>query len=278
MASLDRGQARPLDGWATRTRCSRHCRAWARAWAGSTSAWRPSGHHRGLTPDSRGGAADPADGADRVGSGCSTAVSGGRADGRLDYEDELLARFDLVVASVHVARRQPRAELTRRTLNAIHSPHVDVIAHPSGRMIQSRDDLDLDWDAVFEAAAATGTALEINGSPHRLDLAGGAQPAAPPTRVASWRSTPDAHRTQELDYVRWGVDQAAGAGSRPAMSLTPGAGGPPGGWPPSRPGSDGDAACRRCVPVPGRGRTIRREWETRDEARCSPGASCWSWR
>ncbi len=100
--------------------------------------------------------------------GCELEV---RADGRLDYEDDLLARFDLVVASVHVARRQPRAELTRRTLNAIRSPHVDVIAHPSGRMIQTRDDLDLDWDAVFEAAAATGTALEINGSPHRLDLA-----------------------------------------------------------------------------------------------------------
>ena len=100
--------------------------------------------------------------------GCELEV---RADGNLDYEDDLLARFDLVVASVHVARRQPRAELTRRTLNAIRSPHVDVIAHPSGRMIQTRDDLDLDWDAVFEAAAATGTALEMNGSPHRLDLA-----------------------------------------------------------------------------------------------------------
>ena len=94
------------------------------------------------------------DGADpggfRLLHGCELEV---RADGELDYEDDLLARFDLVVASVHVARRQPRAELTRRTLNAIRSPHVDVIAHPAGRMIQRRDDLDLDWDAVFEAAA-----------------------------------------------------------------------------------------------------------------------------
>ena len=106
--------------------------------------------------------------------GCELEV---RADGQLDYEDDLLARFDVVVASVHVARRQSRAELTRRTLNAIRSPHVDVIAHPSGRMIQTRDDLDLDWDAVFEAAAANGTALEINGSPHRLDLAAGARAA-----------------------------------------------------------------------------------------------------
>ena len=79
-----------------------------------------------------------------------------RADGYLDYEDELLARFDVVVASVHVARRQSRADLTRRTLNAIRSPHVDIVAHPSGRMIQTRDDLDLDWDAVYEAAAGRG--------------------------------------------------------------------------------------------------------------------------
>ena len=66
--------------------------------------------------------------------GCELEV---RADGALDFEDDLLARFDLVVASVHVARRQTRAELTRRTLNAIRSPHVDVIAHPSGRKIGS---------------------------------------------------------------------------------------------------------------------------------------------
>ena len=146
--------------------------------------------------------ADP--GGFRLLHGCELEV---RADGQLDYEDELLARFDLVVASVHVARRQSRAELTRRTLNAIRSPHVDVIAHPAGRMIQSRDDLDLDWDAVFEAAAATGTALEINGSPHRLDLsAERARRAVEAGCVLSIDS--DAHRIAELEYVRWGVDQA----------------------------------------------------------------------
>jgi DNA polymerase (family 10) len=147
--------------------------------------------------------------------GCELEV---RADGVLDYEDDLLARFDLVVASVHVARRQPRAELTRRTLNAIRSPHVDVIAHPSGRMIQTRDDLDLDWDAVFEAAAATGTALEINGSPHRLDLAAErARRAHEMGCVLSIDS--DAHRTEELHYVRWGVDQARRAWVEPRHVL-----------------------------------------------------------
>ena len=147
--------------------------------------------------------------------GCELEV---RADGRLDYEDDLLARFDLVVASVHVARRQSRAELTRRTLNAIRSPHVDVIAHPAGRMIQDRDDLDLDWDAVFEAAAATGTALEMNGSPHRLDLAPErARRAVEAGCLLSIDS--DAHRTEELAYVRWGVDQARRAWAEPRHVL-----------------------------------------------------------
>ncbi len=147
--------------------------------------------------------------------GCELEV---RADGALDYEDDLLARFDLVVASVHVARRQPRSELTRRTLNAIRSPHVDVIAHPAGRMIQARDDLDLDWDAVYEAAAATGTALEINGSPHRLDLAPErARRAIEAGCLLTVDS--DAHRTEELDDVRWGVDQARRAWAEPRHVL-----------------------------------------------------------
>jgi DNA polymerase (family 10) len=147
--------------------------------------------------------------------GCELEV---RADGVLDYEDDLLARFDVVVASVHVARRQPRAELTRRTLNAIRSPHVDVIAHPSGRMIQTRDDLDLDWDAVFEAAAETGTALEMNGSPHRLDLA--AERARRAHEMGCLLSIDsDAHRTEELHYVRWGVDQARRAWVEPRHVL-----------------------------------------------------------
>ena len=147
--------------------------------------------------------------------GCELEV---RADATLDYEDDLLARFDLVVASVHVARKQPREQLTRRTLSAIRSPHVDVIAHPAGRMIQSRDDLDLDWDAVFEAAAATGTALEVNGSPHRLDLAPErARRAVELGCILAIDS--DAHRTEELAYVRWGVDQARRAWVEPRHVL-----------------------------------------------------------
>jgi DNA polymerase (family X) len=136
--------------------------------------------------------------------GCELEI---RADGELDFDDDLLASFDLVVASLHVSRRQSRAELTRRTLNAIRSPHVDVIAHPSGRMIQSRDDLDLDWEAVYREAARTGTALEINGSPHRLDLsAERARRAIELGCVLSVDS--DAHKIAELDYMHWGTTQA----------------------------------------------------------------------
>jgi DNA polymerase (family 10) len=85
-------------------------------------------------------------------------------------------------------------------------------------MIQSRDDLDLDWDAVIAAAAATGTALEINGSPHRLDLAPErARRAVEAGCVLAIDS--DAHRTEELGYVRWGVDQARRAWVTPADVL-----------------------------------------------------------
>jgi DNA polymerase (family 10) len=147
--------------------------------------------------------------------GCELEV---RADGALDYPDELLARFDVVVASVHVSRRQPREELTRRTLNAIRSPHVDIVAHPSGRMIQSRDDLDLDWEVVYAEAARTGTALEMNGSPHRLDLsAERARRAVAAGCVLTIDS--DAHNTRELEYVRWGTMQARRAWVEPSAVL-----------------------------------------------------------
>jgi DNA polymerase (family X) len=141
-----------------------------------------------------------------------------RADGNLDYPDELLASFDLVVASLHVSRRQPRAELTRRVMTAIENPHVDVIAHPAGRMIGTRDDLDLDWDALYAAAARTGTVLEMNGSPHRLDLSvERARRALELGCVLSIDS--DAHHTREFAFLAWGVSQARRAWVEPKNVL-----------------------------------------------------------
>ncbi len=136
--------------------------------------------------------------------GCELEI---RADGRLDYPDEMLAGFDVVVASLHVARRQPREQLMARVMAALRSPHVDILAHPAGRVIGGRDDLDLDWDEVYAEAARTGTLLEVNGSDHRLDLSDvRARRAVEHGCLLAIDS--DAHRVEELDGIRWGVDTA----------------------------------------------------------------------
>ncbi len=93
-----------------------------------------------------------------------------KADGALDYPDEFLATLDVVVASLHASLRQPREKVTERMLNTIRNPHVDIIGHPTGRLIPDREGADLDMDAVLAAAAESGVALEINASPYRLDL------------------------------------------------------------------------------------------------------------
>jgi DNA polymerase (family 10) len=93
-----------------------------------------------------------------------------RADGALDFDDGVLASLDLVLASLHSSLRQERDKATARVLAAIRNPHVDILAHPSGRLIGERDGADLDWEAVFKAAAETRTILEINAHPSRLDL------------------------------------------------------------------------------------------------------------
>lgn len=140
-----------------------------------------------------------------------------RADASLDYPDELLARFDVVIASIHTGRGQSSEQLTARALAAIEHPDVDILAHPSGRIVNRRDPLPLDWPRVFEAAARTGTALEINGSP-RLDLddalARAAGRAGARLTLAS-----DAHRTEELGQQRYAVDLARRAWLGPEQLL-----------------------------------------------------------
>jgi DNA polymerase (family X) len=92
------------------------------------------------------------------------------ADGTLDFPDDVLASLDIVLAALHTSLRQERDKVTARLLAAIRNPHVDIISHPSGRLIGERDGADLDWEAVFRAAAETRTILEINAQPWRLDL------------------------------------------------------------------------------------------------------------
>ena len=91
-------------------------------------------------------------------------------DGALDYDDELLAGLDWIIASLHSSFRMGEQEMTDRMVRAIEHPLVDAIGHPTGRLIQRREPYALDLDRVFEAAARTGTFLEINGNPDRRDL------------------------------------------------------------------------------------------------------------
>jgi DNA polymerase (family X) len=144
--------------------------------------------------------------------GCEMEI---RSDGRLDYDDRLLERFDVVVASLHVGRRQPRAQLMERYRVALESPHVDIIAHPSGRKIGIRDDLDLDWEAFYRLAAETGTLLELNGSDERLDL-NDVRARAAKDAGCRFVIDSDAHYLHEFDNLGWGVAMARRAWLEPA--------------------------------------------------------------
>ncbi|MCS7247931.1 MAG: DNA polymerase/3'-5' exonuclease PolX [Anaerolineales bacterium] len=93
-----------------------------------------------------------------------------RADGSLDFPDEVLAGFDLVTASMHTALRQPRQQVTERLLKVLRNPHVDILGHPTGRMFPNREGADLDMEAVLRAAREHNVVLEINAHPSRLDL------------------------------------------------------------------------------------------------------------
>ncbi len=139
-------------------------------------------------------------------------------DGRLDFDDATLASLDIVIASLHVGLRQPRAELTSRLLQVLRNPHVDVIAHPSGRLIEQREGGDFDWDVVFAAAAESGTALEINADPARLDL-----PADLARRALDagclLTINGDAHHPDGIGRLEYGIAVARRAGAIPEQIL-----------------------------------------------------------
>ena len=127
-----------------------------------------------------------------------------RADGTVDYADEVLAELDWVVASVHSGRGQSSAVMTDRIIRAMHNPHVTAIGHLSTRMIGQREPIDADYEALFRAAAETGTVLEINASPERLDLkdthARRASDLGAFLAIAS-----DAHTVDTLANQRYGI-------------------------------------------------------------------------
>jgi DNA polymerase (family 10) len=130
-----------------------------------------------------------------------------KADGSLDFPDEALAELDFVIASLHVSLGQPRQQITERLLAAINNPHVDMIGHPTGRLLPNRAGADLDMDVVLEAAARTGTILEINANPARLDLRDSHVRRAIELGVKLSINT-DAHYPENFELMLYGVATA----------------------------------------------------------------------
>lgn len=128
-------------------------------------------------------------------------------DGRLDYPDDVLAELDVVIAAVHANFKQSREQMTQRLLRAIANPYVRIVAHPTARLIGSRPPVDFDLERVAGAAARAGVALEVNGSPQRLDLNDSMARAA--RAAGAWLAIgSDAHSTAQYDNMRFGVIQA----------------------------------------------------------------------
>ena len=140
------------------------------------------------------------------------------ADGSLDYDDDLLDRFDFVIASVHSRFSMDLASMTARVLRALDDPRLTILGHPTGRLLLSRDAYAIDMEAVLEKAGSVGAAVELNADPHRLDLDWRLIP-----RAREWgipiEIGPDAHSTGGLDNTRFGVGMARKAGLRAADVL-----------------------------------------------------------
>lgn len=131
--------------------------------------------------------------------------------GGLDLPDGVLSQSDWIVASVHYGQNQPRDQITRRIVDALANPWVSAIAHPTGRLINRRKAYEVDLEAVYEAAAKHGKALELNSNPARLDLDDSACAAAKARGIPIVISS-DAHQTRGLDVLRYGILQARRAG------------------------------------------------------------------
>lgn len=140
----------------------------------------------------------------RILAGCELNIL---ADGRLDVADETLAELDVVIASVHSAFAQSREIMTERILRAVANPHVDILAHPTTRLLGYREEIQADWSKIFDKASETGTALEINSFPQRLDLDGVRIRMAKQAGCRFVIST-DTHRLSHLANMRFGVAQA----------------------------------------------------------------------
>ena len=141
-----------------------------------------------------------------------------RADGQLDLSEECLAQLDVVIASVHSALGQEESQMTERILQAIESPVVDVLGHPTGRLLLRRDPYRVDMEQLIDAAARHGVALEINSQAHRLDLNDAHARLARDRGVKLVVST-DSHAPESFSLLEWGVLVARRAWLQPADIL-----------------------------------------------------------
>ena len=141
------------------------------------------------------------------------------ADGTMDFPDEVLARLDVVVASVHTGFNMTEDEATARVVRAVSNPHVDVLGHPTGRLLLRREGYPLDHLAVLDACAEHGVAVELNASPWRLDVDWSFVGAARERGVLV-SINPDAHSVDGLDATPWGVASAQKGGLTAPGSLT----------------------------------------------------------
>ncbi|HUQ71709.1 MAG TPA: PHP domain-containing protein, partial [Planctomycetaceae bacterium] len=132
-------------------------------------------------------------------------------DATMDLDDQVLSEADLVIAVLHYGLKQPRDQIQKRLLNAIKNPNVDIIGHPSGRLIGHRPAADVNYDELFRAAADHGVMLEINASPERLDL-DDVQAAAAKSHGIPIVIDTDSHSTEGFKMVEYGVYQARRAG------------------------------------------------------------------
>jgi DNA polymerase (family 10) len=130
-----------------------------------------------------------------------------RGDGRMDFPDDLLKKMDIVVASIHSGFRQSRQQIMKRMVSAMRNPYVSVIAHPTGRLIGERDPYDVDISELLRIARETGTAIEINAYPLRLDLNDVHAKMAKEMGVRVVIST-DTHITSQFNYMSYGVSIA----------------------------------------------------------------------
>jgi len=128
-------------------------------------------------------------------------------DGSLDMSDNVLKQLDIVIGAIHSGFKNPKEKITRRMIKAMENENVDMIAHPTGRLITKRGSYDIDLDAILDAAKKTKTIMEINSYPERMDLRDSHVRAAVKAGVKLVIST-DAHNTDQLHFIKLGIGTA----------------------------------------------------------------------